>query len=73
MSRAELRQMIIDDIKQHRPEDAHIADQIVDHLLAMPILQSDDNVAQFIDKYRQAVKERDGNVSLRGEMNGLLG
>lgn len=58
-ARQQLREMIIADIQQHRPEQLPIADQIIDRLLAMEQLQSDDNVIAFINSYRRALEKRD--------------
>lgn len=57
--RARLRELIIADIRTHRPHDLDKAESIVDRLLEMPQMQSDDNVIMFINSYRRVVERRD--------------
>lgn len=61
--RARLRELVIADINEHHPENADKAQAIVDRLLEMPQMQSDDNVIQFINSYRRAVERRDNATS----------
>lgn len=57
-ARIRLRELITADIREHRPQDSDKADFIVDRLLEMPTLQSDDNVIAFINSYRRAIERR---------------
>jgi len=61
-ARAQLREMIVADIRKHRPDDYDKAEFIVDRLLEMRQLQSDDSVIQFINAYRRAMEKRDVRV-----------
>ena len=58
-ARAQLREMIVADINEHHPDNADKAHAIVDRLLAMPQMESDDSVIMFIHAYRRAIERRD--------------
>lgn len=57
---ARLREMVVTDVSQHYPENADKADAIVDRLLELPQMHSDDNIIAFTNSYRRAVEKRDG-------------
>lgn len=59
IARTTLRELIVNDIREHRPDDSDKAEFIVDRLLEMQQLQADDAVIQFINSYRRAVERRD--------------
>lgn len=63
-ARVQLRELVTADIVQRYPENTDKTEAIINRLLDMPAMQSDDNVIKFIDSYRRAVEKRD---------NGLLG
>ena len=62
-ARIQLHDLIIADIREHRPEDSDKAEAIVKRLLAMPQLQSDDNVILFINSYQRAIERRDSGIT----------
>jgi len=65
-ARAQLREIIIADIREHHPDNADKADAIVNRLLDMPQMQSDDNVIQFINSYRRAIERRNSAATSAG-------
>jgi hypothetical protein len=65
MSREDLRQLIINDIKTAHPQNADKAEAIVDHLLAFDFMQDEGTVAKFIDLYRRAVAKREATDGLQ--------
>ncbi|HTG95718.1 MAG TPA: hypothetical protein VL866_24160 [Pyrinomonadaceae bacterium] len=58
-ARIQLRELIVADINEHHPDNADKAQAIVDQLLNMPQMESDDSVIRFINSYRRAVERRD--------------
>lgn len=65
MSQARLRELIAADIREHYPDNADKADAIIDKLLELPQMQSDDNVIAFINSYRRAVEKRDNAYTVQ--------
>lgn len=61
-ARTTLRELIATDIREHYPQNVDKVDAVVDRLLEMPQLQSDDNVIQFINSYRRAVERRNSGI-----------
>jgi len=59
-ARTQLREIVVADINEHHPDNADKAHAIVDRLLDMPQMQSDDSVIMFIRAYRRAMERRDG-------------
>ena len=57
-ARTTLRELITTDIREHQPQNADKVDAIIDRLLEMPQMQSDDNVIHFINSYRRAIERR---------------
>lgn len=57
--RSRLRELVVADINQRYPNNADKAHAIVDRLLRMPQLESDESVIVFIDTYQRAIRERD--------------
>lgn len=49
------KSLIIEEMKRHRPQDAHKAEAIVDHLFTMPQIQTEADAQRFLEEYRQAV------------------
>lgn len=64
MSREDLRQLVINDIKLAHPQNADKAEAIVDHLLAFDFMQDEGTMAQFMDSYRKAIAKRDSTRGL---------
>lgn len=62
MSHADLRQLIVNDIKATHPQNADKAEAIVDHLLAFDFMRDEGTVAKFIDAYRKAIAKRDNGI-----------
>jgi hypothetical protein len=58
-ARTQLRELIVADINEHHPDNTDKAHAIVDRLLGMPQMKSDDSVIQFINSYRRAMERRD--------------
>lgn len=61
----QLRELVVSDIKQTYPEKAELAEQVVDRLLELPQMQSDDNVISFINSYRRAMEKRNNANTLQ--------
>lgn len=61
-ARTTLRELITADIRAHHPQNADKVDAVINRLLEMPQMQSDDNVIQFINSYRRAIERRSGIV-----------
>lgn len=55
------KSIIIAEMKQHRPQDAHAVEAIVDHLFNMPQIKTEDDARIFLEKYREAVSKGVGN------------
>lgn len=53
--RQRYKSIIADDLRAHRPQDAHLADAIVERLFTMPQLRTETDVVIFIEEYRKAV------------------
>ena len=62
--RDKLKQDIIAEYQRQQPECAAYAEQIINHLFTLPQMQSDDDVVQFYEKYKQAL--------VRGVGSGIL-
>lgn len=59
MSRQDLRQLVIDDIKLAYPANADKAEEIVDYLLSFDFMQDEGVVAAFMDSYRKVIAKRE--------------
>lgn len=64
-ARSQLRELVVTDINRLYPDNTDKADAIINRLLDMPTMQSDDNVIKFINAYKRAVEKRDNGVSAR--------
>lgn len=49
------KSIIIAEMKQHRPQDADKAEEIVDHLFTMPQIKTEEDARVFLEKYREAI------------------
>lgn len=58
----QLRELVVSDIRQRYPHNSDKADAIVDRLLEMQQMQSDDSIIAFINSYRCAVEKRDNGL-----------
>lgn len=55
------KSIIIAEMKQHRPQDAHKVEAIVNRLFTMPQMKTEDDARIFLEKYREAVSKGVGN------------
>ena len=61
MDEREFRTIMTAEIRRNRPEHALIADQIVDRLLSFDYMKHPEQLAEFIESYRQAVAKGVGS------------